>query len=677
MRKPRTFFQNYASFIAASGVVSALSGQQLGCSSTPPGSGFAPAPGPQTGSQDALGSLGVALAIPGGEMISTLNWVITGPNGASTVVLSGSETVQNSDAISLIIGGVPSGSGYTITLTGTTTDGLSMCSGSAGFAVTARTTTNATVAVQCSVPSADAGSLQVGAQVYTCGTLNSISASPSDTNVGNPLSLTSSATAPNGGTLTYAWSAPSGTFSAPTAANTNYTCAAPGAVTVILTVGDGAVPDGGTCSPVLSMLSATIECDAVDGAAISDSGGTDSGGTDSGGADSGSTDAGGADSGSTDAGGSDSGSTDAGGSDAGTSDAGASDGGSATINLAVYRVGDTAASLASTGNPVFIDVFTTAGVLVQSIAMPTVQNSTATTPHRLIASGTATSEGLLTLSTNGKYLLATGYDSAPFSDAGSVVSSSSAAVPRTVARIDSSGDIDTTTGLTDFASGNNPRSAASNDGVNIWVAGASSGARFTTLGSSTSTSLNTANLRQAGIFNSVDSADAGPFLQLYASSGSANVQIGTLGAGLPMASATFTILPGYPTSGSPYGFFFADLDAVPGVDTLYVADDTAADAGTTGGVTKYSLVGSSWVSNGELGSASDSYRGLTGVVSGTTVTLYAVRKGGTSTTGGGEVVSIVDSSGYNHSFSGATLSAALATAASKTAYRGIAIFPHP
>jgi hypothetical protein len=657
MRKARTFFQNYASLIALSGVVAALSGQQLGCSSTPPGSGFAPAPGPQTGSQDALGSLGVALAIPGGEMLSTLNWVITGPNGASTVVLSGSETVQNSDAISLIIGGVPNGSGYTITLTGITTDGLSMCSGSAGFAVTARTTTNATVAVQCSVPSADAGSVQVGAQVYTCGTLDSISASPSDTNVGNPVLLTSSATAPNGGTLTYAWAAPSGTFSAPTAANTNYTCAAPGVVLVTLTVGDGAVPDGGTCSPVLSMLSATIECDAVDGAAISDSGGSDSGGSDSGG--------------------SDSGSTDAGGSDAGSSDAGASDGGSATIYLAVYRVGDTAASLASTGNPVFIDVFTIAGVLVQSIALPTAQNSTATTPHRLIASGTATSEGLLTLSTNGKYLLATGYDSAPFSDAGSVVSSSSTAVPRTVARIDSSGNIDTTTGLTDFASGNNPRSAASNDGVNIWVAGASSGARFTTLGSSTSTSLNTANLRQAGIFNSADSADAGPFLQLYTSSGSANVQVGTLGAGLPTASATFTILPGYPTSGSPYGFFFADLDAAPGVDTLYVADDTAADAGTTGGVTKYSLVGSSWVSNGELGSASDSYRGLTGVVSGTTVTLYAVRKGGSSTMGGGEIVSIVDSSGYNHSFSGATLSAALATAASKTAYRGIAIFPHP
>ena len=35
---------------------------------------------------------------------------------------------------------------------------------------------------------------------------------------------------------------------------------------------------------------------------------------------------------------------------------------------------------------------------------------------------------------------------------------------------------------------------------------------------------------------------------------------------------------GFPTStGSPYGFFFPDLDAgVSGLDTLYVADDAAA-----------------------------------------------------------------------------------------------------
>ena len=40
-------------------------------------------------------------------------------------------------------------------------------------------------------------------------------------------------------------------------------------------------------------------------------------------------------------------------------------------NLVVYRVGDGAAVLASSGTAVFLDEYTTAGVLVQSIPVPT------------------------------------------------------------------------------------------------------------------------------------------------------------------------------------------------------------------------------------------------------------------------------------------------------------------
>src|SRR5262249_5380370 len=81
------------------------------------------------------------------------------------------------------------------------------------------------------------------------------------------------------------------------------------------------------------------------------------------------------------------------------------------------------------------------------------------------------------------------------------------------------------------------------------------------------------------------------------------------------------------------------------VDTLYYCDDTNTTG--VGGVTKYSLVNGSWVSNGVVGSSSDAYRGLTATVSGTTITLYATRKGGSTAAGGGELVSLVDSSGYN------------------------------
>src|SRR5262245_40428571 len=61
-------------------------------------------------------------------------------------------------------------------------------------------------------------------------------------------------------------------------------------------------------------------------------------------------------------------------------------------NLVIYRVGDGSTSLTNTGNPVFLDEYTTAGTLVQSIVLPTVPSGS---NRRLIASGTAITEGLL------------------------------------------------------------------------------------------------------------------------------------------------------------------------------------------------------------------------------------------------------------------------------------------
>jgi len=280
----------------------------------------------------------------------------------------------------------------------------------------------------------------------------------------------------------------------------------------------------------------------------------------------------------------------------------------------------------------------------------------------VVASGTATSEGLISRSVDGHYVLLGGYDAA-IPAASSVVSSAAATTARVVGRVDSSGNVDTTTALSDWADANNPRSVTSTNGVDIWVTGAAGGVRKTTLGSTTSTELSTTvvNLRQANIFAS----------QLYVtdSSGSA-VRLGTVGIGLPTtAGQTITNLPGFAAStGSPYGFFFADLDGNPGVDTLYVADDGI-------GLTKYSLVSGSWVSNGTVGAAADSYRGITGVVTGTSVTLYTTRKGGSAAAGGGELAIIADDSGFNGAFAGTP--SLLATAAANTAFRGVALAPQP
>jgi hypothetical protein len=309
---------------------------------------------------------------------------------------------------------------------------------------------------------------------------------------------------------------------------------------------------------------------------------------------------------------------------------------------------------------VFIDEYTTAGAPVRTTPMPTAANGA---NHRLVASGTATSEGLISRSVDGHYVLLTGYDAA-IPGATSVVSTTSAANPRVIGRLDANGNLDTTTALTDAASGNNPRSAASTDGVNLWFAGAAGGVRFAALGGTTSVQLSTtvANIRQIDIFAS----------QLYASdaSGSA-VRLGAVGAGLPTtAGQTITNIAGFATStGSPYGFFFADLDpATPGVDVLYVADDSA-------GLTKYSLVAGVWTANGTIGTGTDAYRGLTGVVTGTSVALYSTRGGGSGATGGGQLVSLTDASGYNGAFAGTP--ALLVTAPANVAFRGVALAPQP
>lgn len=89
-------------------------------------------------------------------------------------------------------------------------------------------------------------------------------------------------------------------------------------------------------------------------------------------------------------------------------------------DLVIYRVGTGATSLSSAATAVFLDEYTATRVLVQSIALPTADSGSNQT---LTASGTATSEGLLTLSADGRYLELTGYNAAVRQSRRSLVSS--------------------------------------------------------------------------------------------------------------------------------------------------------------------------------------------------------------------------------------------------------------
>lgn len=326
-------------------------------------------------------------------------------------------------------------------------------------------------------------------------------------------------------------------------------------------------------------------------------------------------------------------------------------------NTVVYRVGTGAAALSNAGTATFLDEYTPNGTFVQSLALPT---SAAGANGACVASGTATSEGLLNLSPSRRFLTATCYNAAVGTAA--VAGTSAAAVPRVVAVISAAGAINTATALTDFSTGNNPRSAIlSVDDANVYAVGGAGGVRYAPVNATTSTQLSTtvANLRDINIFSG----------QLYVSTGSGTaVRVGTVGSGTPTtAGQTIANLPGFPTTGSPYQFVLLDLDAgVAGVDTLYVADDSA----TGGGIQKFSLVGGNWTTNGTV---AGQYRGLTArVINPTTtptVTLFATSAVATANT----LVRLNDASGYNGTLTGTVTT--IATAAANTAFRGVAFAP--
>src|ERR1700721_1199950 len=102
MRANRFLFRG-ASFVAGAGFLAVVSGQQVGCSNRSDSSGSPVEPGGTEG----IGTVGMNLTLPGGETLGTVSWVITGPNGASTVVKQGSVNVQTSESIAFTVAGIP------------------------------------------------------------------------------------------------------------------------------------------------------------------------------------------------------------------------------------------------------------------------------------------------------------------------------------------------------------------------------------------------------------------------------------------------------------------------------------------------------------------------------------------------------------------------------------------
>jgi hypothetical protein len=391
-------------------------------------------------------------------------------------------------------------------------------------------------------------------------------------------------------------------------------------------------------------------------------------------------------------------------------------------NLVVVRAaggpdGDASTPLSGGGvaAKVFLDEYTTAGLFVQSIPLPSVASAVVGSQRALTLSGTQNIEGALQLSGNRRYLTLAGYNQTANvagtngSPSGGTQSTgtplTTPPVERVIGRVKWDGTVDTTTALVDAMSQQSIRSAYSTDGANFWVTGnggnavhflpttniLTNGVHYAQFGVNTggNTLSNQINIAQATSNNRVLLAYEG---NLYVSNGSPSTTSTPLrglvndftSGGTPtaqgMAAGPFLeALPGFAVAGGPAPSDFVFFDD----NTIYLADQRNDGIATTtnGGIQKWTFDGSVWTLQYTLGAGQLKRVGddLFGVgAHGLTVTENAV----------GQAVlfaTTFDSGGANANkfFMVTDLGNALSpvvtlgTSATNTAFRGIEFAPVP
>ncbi|HET7543908.1 MAG TPA: hypothetical protein VFK05_28750 [Polyangiaceae bacterium] len=230
--------------------------------------GCASAPEPSSGDTEGVGSIGLELQV-GGAVLNEISYAIAGPGNYTK---SGTLNVAHSSVVSAVLGGIPEGHGYTITLTGTTTDGTTSCSGSGTFDVVAHETSSVSVHLLCHRASTT-GSVRVGGTFNVCPVIDGVTASPAEVLVGGTIALATSAydtdRAPSA--LSYAWTASTGSFDDATSAAPIFTCTVPGPVTLTVTVSDGDPAESCaakastlvTCTPTAADVQSIIDANCV------------------------------------------------------------------------------------------------------------------------------------------------------------------------------------------------------------------------------------------------------------------------------------------------------------------------------------------------------------------------------------------------------------------------------
>lgn len=288
-------------------------------------------------------------------------------------------------------------------------------------------------------------------------------------------------------------------------------------------------------------------------------------------------------------------------------------------NVVVYRYGDGGAYTNGQLAPTFLDEYTPAGILIKTHGVPSVTNGVNKGLTGLLKLGTGfyQQEGMSTLSQDGKYITIFGYNAA----VGNTVPTTTDGL--VVGVIAADGSVNTTTTLSNAATVGlgSPRSAIV-DGINIWANGFQNGVQYTTLGSTTSTQVNTSTQnspRTLSIFNNNITVPIG--------------SSGTLAYKTPLptgSAAAFTtrILSGTPTTNQVLSFSIGNRILI------YTIDDAANT------IRRFSTnsAGDTWLTLGTVLTSSPqttlvkSITGISNVVGANTeITLYATTWGNDGT----------------------------------------------
>jgi hypothetical protein len=339
-------------------------------------------------------------------------------------------------------------------------------------------------------------------------------------------------------------------------------------------------------------------------------------------------------------------------------------------DLVVERIGaGGSATLSSASAPIYLDEYNPSGVN-QATPNNTVSLPSSSGAALISDSGSSTTAGQLSLATNGQYLAIPGYQ-AP-SGVTAIAGTTPANDPREIDAVDSTGSVVQTLTSSTFYFESNIRSAATDGNGNFWTAGtvtaaansSTGGINYWSSGGNNNVETGSAtyqyNTRVVNVFN-VNGTN-----QLYYGTGSATSGIYSVGTGTPTSGGqTGTLLVADPTSGNnPYAFSIS-----PNGQTIYLADDSSLGA-SGGGILKFAQnTSGGFVYQYTLGAFTGETAGDLGLTvdwTGTTPVIYAT----TGDTTGQKLFKVVD----NGSVATAKYTV-LATAATNTAFRGVAFVP--